>query len=47
MLWGCFVAGSGVLVKIDGMLNSAKYQDMLAQTLVASRRFRLGHILSL
>lgn len=40
----CFVdSGSDVLVKIDGIMNSAKLQDGSAQNLVASARFWLGH----
>lgn len=31
MLWGCFAAdGSGVLVKTDDIMNSAKYQEISA-----------------
>lgn len=33
MLWGCFSsAGSGGSCKIDGIVNSSKYQDILVQT---------------
>ena len=29
MLWGCFAAsGSGAFVKINGIMNSTKYQDI-------------------
>ena len=44
-LWGCFAAsGPGALVKINGIMNSTKYQDILAKNLVASaRKLRLGH----
>ena len=44
MLWGCFAAsGPGALVKINGIMNSTKYQDILAKNLVASaRKLRLG-----
>jgi len=39
MLWGCFSsAGLGALVKIDRIMNSSKYQDILAQNLLASVR---------
>ena len=32
-LWGCFTAsGPGALVKINGIMNSTKYQDILAKT---------------
>ena len=44
MLRGCFAAsGSGALVKINGIMNSTKYQDILAKNLVASaRKLKLG-----
>ena len=44
MLWGCFAAsGPGALVKINGIMNSTKYQDIFAKNLVASaRKLRLG-----
>ena len=33
MLWGCFAAsGPEALVKINGIMNSTKYQDILAQS---------------
>ena len=39
MLWGCFTAsGPGALVNINGIMNSTKYQDILANNLVASAR---------
>ena len=35
MLWGCFAAsGPRALVKINGIMNSTKYQDILAKNLV-------------
>ena len=38
-LWGCFAAnGPGASVKINGIMNSTKYQDILAKNLVASAR---------
>lgn len=45
MLWGCFVTGvSEALLKTDGDTNSAKYQDISAQNLVASSRsFKLSN----
>lgn len=45
MLWGCFVAGSSwTLVKADGVVNAAKYQDISSPNLIASaRRFSLDH----
>ena len=44
MLWGCFTAsGLEALVKINGIMNSTKYQDILATKLFASaRKLRLG-----
>lgn len=47
----CFSsAGSGALVRIDGIMNRSKYQDILAQNLLASvrklkmkRNFTLQH----
>ena len=40
MLWGRFAAsGPGALVKINGIMNSTKYQDILAKNLVASDRW--------
>uniref|UniRef100_A0A803K548 Transposase n=1 Tax=Xenopus tropicalis TaxID=8364 RepID=A0A803K548_XENTR len=39
MLWSCFSsAGTGALVKIEGIMNSSKYQSILAQNLQASAR---------
>ena len=39
MLWGYFAStGPGVRVKVNGIMNFAKYQDMLAKNLVASAR---------
>ena len=44
MLWGCFAAsGPEALVKNNGIMNSTKYQDILAKNLVAAaRKLRLG-----
>lgn len=44
MFWGCFNSrGPGALVRIDGIMNSTKYQAILAENLVPSaRRLRLG-----
>ena len=44
MLWGCFAASSpGALVKINGIMNSTRHQDILAKNLVASaRKLRVG-----
>ncbi len=34
MLWGCFSsAGTGALVKVEGIMNSSIYQSILAQNL--------------
>jgi hypothetical protein len=43
--WGCFSsAGTGKLVRIEGMMDSAKYRDILAGNLFQSSRYlRLGH----
>ena len=42
MFWGCFnYRGPGALVRIDGIMNSTKYQGILADNLVPSAR-RLG-----
>ena len=42
MFWGCFnSSGPGALVQIDGIMNSTKFQAILADNLVASAR-RLG-----
>ena len=42
MFWGCFNSrGPGALVRIDGIINSTKYQAILAENLVPSAR-RLG-----
>ncbi len=39
VLWGCFSsAGTGALVKVEGIMNSSKYQSILAQNLQASAR---------
>uniref|UniRef100_A0AAY5L5F5 Tc1-like transposase DDE domain-containing protein n=1 Tax=Esox lucius TaxID=8010 RepID=A0AAY5L5F5_ESOLU len=39
MLWGCFSsAGTGALVRVEGIMNSSKYQAILAQNLQASVR---------
>ncbi len=38
-LWGCFSsAGTGALVKVEGIMNSSIYQSILAQNLQASAR---------
>ena len=44
MLWGCFSAeGTGLLVKVGGKLNGAKYRDILKKNLVRSAQdLRLG-----
>ena len=42
MFWGCFNSrGPGALVRVDGIMNSTKYQAILAENLVPSAR-RLG-----
>ena len=42
MFWGCFnSSGPGTLVRIDGIMNSSKYQAILAENVVPSAR-RLG-----
>ncbi len=39
MLWGCFSsAGTGALVKVEGIMHSSKYRSILAQNLQASAR---------
>ena len=39
MFWGCFSsAGTGALVKVNGIMNSSQYQSILAQNLQASFR---------
>uniref|UniRef100_A0A674EJM0 Tc1-like transposase DDE domain-containing protein n=1 Tax=Salmo trutta TaxID=8032 RepID=A0A674EJM0_SALTR len=39
MLWGCFSsAGTGALIRVEGIMNSSKYQAILAQNLQASVR---------
>ncbi len=39
MLWGCFSsAGTGALVKVEGIMNSSISQSILAQNLQASAR---------
>ena len=44
MFWGCFNSrGPGALVRIDGIINSTKYQVILAKNLVPSAR-RLGRL---
>ena len=44
MLWGYFAStGSGALVKVNGIINFTKYQDILAKNLDASARLKLGH----
>ena len=44
MLWGCFSsAGTGKLVRIDGMMDGAKYREILEGNLfMSSRDLRLG-----
>ncbi len=38
-LWGCFSsAGTGALVRVEGIMNRSKYQSILAQNLQASAR---------
>ena len=45
MLWRCFAAsGPGALDKMNGIMNSTRYQDILAKNLVAfARKLRIGH----
>uniref|UniRef100_A0AAY5KIQ9 Tc1-like transposase DDE domain-containing protein n=1 Tax=Esox lucius TaxID=8010 RepID=A0AAY5KIQ9_ESOLU len=39
MIWDCFSsAGTGALVRVEGIMNSSKYQTILAQNLQASVR---------
>lgn len=38
ILWGCSSAGTGALVRVEGIMNSSKYQSALAQNLLASVR---------
>ena len=44
MLWGCFSsAGTGKLVRIEGMMDGAKYREILGGNLFqSSRDLRLG-----
>ncbi|MGH0128342.1 UNVERIFIED_CONTAM: hypothetical protein FKN15_055768 [Acipenser sinensis] len=44
MLWGCFsLAGTGKLVRIEGMMDGAKYREILEGNLFQSfRDLRLG-----
>ena len=44
MLWGCFSsAGTGKLVRTEGMMDGAKYRDILEGNLFqSSRDLRLG-----
>ena len=44
MLWDCFsLAGTGNLVRIEGMMDGAKYREMLEGNLFqSSRDLRLG-----
>ena len=45
IFWGCFFYnGPGNLVKVHGILNSVKYQDILYLNLAApARKLNLGH----
>ena len=45
MLWGYFDSTVlGALIKVNGIINFNKYQDILANNLVAfARRLKLGH----
>ena len=45
MFWGCLNSrGPRALIRIDGIMNSTKYQAILAENLVPSaRRLGLGH----
>ena len=41
MFWGCLIPAA--LVRVDGIINSSKYQAILAENLVpSSRRLGLG-----
>ena len=44
MLWGCFASkGPGNLVRVHGIMNALKYQDILNQNLLPSaRKLKLG-----
>ena len=45
MLWGCFSAkGTGQLHRIEGRMNGAMYQDILADNILPSvRALKMGH----
>ena len=39
MLWGCFsLAGTGTLVRIEGMMDGAKYKELIEGNLFQSSR---------
>ena len=44
MFWGCFSSsGTGQLCKVDGIMNSLKYQDILQRTVMPSvKKLKLG-----
>ena len=43
ILWGCFSsAGTGKLVRIEGMMDGAKYREILEGNLIQSFRFETG-----
>ena len=43
MLWGCFAAGPGRLVKVEGNMNAEKYRQILEDNLTQSaRELQLG-----
>ena len=45
MLWGCFASnGTGNLHRVEGIMDSVKYQDILAKNVTLSvKKLKLGH----
>ena len=45
MLWGCcLVAGTGILVRIEGKMNRAKYRENLEENLLQSTQELWGRL---
>ena len=43
MLWGCFASsGTGNLQRVEGKMDSLKYQEILGENMLSVRKLKLG-----